>query len=403
MKEFRENFLTDSAEKLELLAVKLKNEPVNPEEIRRSALRLLHTIKGTARVFGLNSTASLAHRLEDQLSLQNRHNYSLKSFSEDISVLLKSLKTTDFSGSERILENQTDAFSAGNLSANSESIVQNLSSELIKVLSPREVEVLESELQKGNKLIFARVNLKLSGFGDELRNIRKIIGEFGEIIATISVPDDVPPDSIGFKILFASSANLADLRGAFKNFTLEICEERLPSTSILKDIVDLAISGGNAVAKSLGKSVSFETSLHHIGDSKIDISVLFEALTHLIRNSIDHGFESSGRISIKADSVKNGVLLTFADDGSGIDLGKIKAKAIDSGLIKESAELSIDATLALIFQSEFSTAAEITEISGRGVGLDAVKHSVEKAGGTISVRNGETGGTVFELFLPEIG
>ncbi len=92
--------------------------------------------------------------------------------------------------------------------------------------------------------------------------------------------------------------------------------------------------------------------------------------------------------------------LKISDDGRGIDAEKIRAKAIEKKLVREDENLPVQALRDLIFAPEFSTAERLTEISGRGVGLDAVKDAIEKAGGGISVALRKGSGATFEIFLP---
>ena len=92
--------------------------------------------------------------------------------------------------------------------------------------------------------------------------------------------------------------------------------------------------------------------------------------------------------------------LTFADDGNGVDLAAIRLRAVEKDLISDDDVLSDEQTLELIFAPELSTLETATEISGRGVGLDAVKDTVEKIYGKISVKSRKTLGTTFEIFLP---
>ncbi|MES2614109.1 MAG: chemotaxis protein CheW [Bdellovibrionota bacterium] len=167
------------------------------------------------------------------------------------------------------------------------------------------------------------------------------------------------------------------------------------------------------LARELGKKIE----LHVQGESlRVDNSlavVCSNSLVHLVRNSADHGIElphdrlesgkqTTGSVFIKCREDNDEVLITIQDDGRGIDYLKIKAKALEKGLLTEE-ELSVmseQQILAIIFMSGFSTAAQITDVSGRGVGMDMVKASVESVGGQIEIDAKPGKGTTFTMHLP---
>jgi two-component system chemotaxis sensor kinase CheA len=136
-------------------------------------------------------------------------------------------------------------------------------------------------------------------------------------------------------------------------------------------------------------------------DTELDRTILDEIsdpLVHLVRNSVDHGVESSqerikagksetGQIKLSARREKNNVIIEIEDDGKGLDLELLKKKALEKGLLSQSEieNLTEDEVRMLIFVSGFSTKENVTEISGRGVGMDAVKTAVEKLGGKVKV------------------
>lgn len=152
------------------------------------------------------------------------------------------------------------------------------------------------------------------------------------------------------------------------------------------------------------------------GDLKIDKSLydlLDHPLTHLIRNSIDHGVElpeirkkvgkpDCGLIQVEAQGDGDWVMLTIQDDGQGLDVEKIRKKALEKGLYTADKidELSEDDLHELIFLPGFSTAAEVTEISGRGVGMDVVKQNIEEVNGRIQIKSEKGKGTAFQIRLP---
>lgn len=139
-------------------------------------------------------------------------------------------------------------------------------------------------------------------------------------------------------------------------------------------------------------------------------------MVHLLRNALDHGLETmeerfeaekpeAGRLHLRVSREENGLTITLADDGRGMDPEKIKAVALRKGLLteEEAQGLGRDDCLALILRPGFSTAERITDVSGRGVGMDAVTGSLcEKLGGTIHIDSQVGVGTTFTLHLPDL-
>jgi two-component system chemotaxis sensor kinase CheA len=132
---------------------------------------------------------------------------------------------------------------------------------------------------------------------------------------------------------------------------------------------------------------------------------------HSVRNSIDHGIESQedrrasgkpeeGMVLLKAANEGNMIVIEISDDGKGIDVEAVKAKAVDRGIISPNKVLTDVEAFNLIFEPGFSTAKQITSISGRGVGLDVVRRSIDKLNGTVTVSSEKGKGTKFTIKLP---
>jgi two-component system chemotaxis sensor kinase CheA len=143
------------------------------------------------------------------------------------------------------------------------------------------------------------------------------------------------------------------------------------------------------------------------------LDALIEPLIHIVRNSVDHGIESApervaagkppcGTIHLNAYHHSNQVVIEVADDGQGINRERVVAMAVDRGLIRaeEAAALDEKKVFDLIFESGFSTAPSITEISGRGVGMDVVRTVLTRLKGTVNVTSRPGAGTTFELRVP---
>lgn len=167
------------------------------------------------------------------------------------------------------------------------------------------------------------------------------------------------------------------------------------------------------IADSLGKVVTLKITGETIEVDKQIADGLFEPLLHLLRNALDHGIETpdrrkkagkapSGTIGLAVERDGDRIIVTLEDDGAGMDPGRIRELALARGLISaESAGLLTEAAaLRLIFLPGFSTATEITEVSGRGVGMDAVQAAMEKLQGSIEVESKVGRGTCFRLNLP---
>lgn len=167
---------------------------------------------------------------------------------------------------------------------------------------------------------------------------------------------------------------------------------------------DVASMGGKEINVNLeGESIEVDKSL---------IDLLEAPLTHMVRNAADHGIESpdarqaagkprEGSIVVSVVEMPNNLTLTIRDDGAGLDYEKIQKKAVELGIATEGQPLSEEEVIDFLFQSGVSTAAEVTDVSGRGVGMDVVKRMVEEAGGSIRVSSQAGAGTTFEVSMPK--
>ena len=141
------------------------------------------------------------------------------------------------------------------------------------------------------------------------------------------------------------------------------------------------------------------------------VEKLSDPLVHMIRNAIDHGLENSddrvangkpelGTIRLTAAHQRGGIVIRIQDDGKGLDRSRILAKAIDRGLVKADATLTESEIFSLIFQPGFSTAEKVTDLSGRGVGMDVVRRNIENLRGKVEIQSRPGQGTTFTILLP---
>lgn len=164
-------------------------------------------------------------------------------------------------------------------------------------------------------------------------------------------------------------------------------------------------------AEATGKKVKLVTSGEDTEVDKTVVERLAEPITHMLRNAIDHGLESpadrlaagkpeEGTVRLAALHRSGRIVIEISDDGKGINRPRVKGIAVERGLIAEDAVLSDDEIDNLIFLPGFSTATEVSDLSGRGVGMDVVRRSIQSLGGRISITSNPGKGSTFTLSLP---
>jgi len=224
-------------------------------------------------------------------------------------------------------------------------------------------------------------------------------------LVTIKAEIQLLVEKYSYKHLLKSVENIDKITRLFRKNIFKI---RLIPIETLHLRFDRLIRDLSA---QLGKEVDFITEGMNTELDKTIIDNIETPLMHLIRNSIDHGIETpeirqlrgkSGRgvIKLSAKQVAAYVYITVSDDGEGIDILKIKNKAIAKGLLKVNEQISDEQLLELIFKSGFSTAQNLTEVSGRGVGMDVVKQTINQLRGSVELKSEKGIGSSFIIKIP---
>ncbi|HKR77030.1 MAG TPA: chemotaxis protein CheA [Rhodanobacter sp.] len=163
--------------------------------------------------------------------------------------------------------------------------------------------------------------------------------------------------------------------------------------------------------RKLGKQVKLELHGEHTELDKTVLEKIGDPMVHLVRNAIDHGLEmpeqrraagkpEAGTLTLDAHHEGGNIIVRISDDGAGLNHERIRAKAVERGLVSPDQPLSEDEIAELIFQPGFSTAAQATDLSGRGVGMDVVRRNVRDLGGSVGVKSVPGKGSVFTIALP---
>ena len=240
--------------------------------------------------------------------------------------------------------------------------------------------------------------------GVSIKEIKtNILQEFGDVVNYFDAFESMLKNlSVKFR---SSTQNLGRIAGELQEGVMKI--RMVPINQIF--------SRFPRVVRDLQRDLNKKVNLVIEGeDTELDKTViddLLDPVMHCVRNSVDHGIEEpkvrlaagkpeEGTLLLKASNEGNQIIIDIADDGAGINVDKVKQKAISKGLIHPNKIISDQEAYQLIFLPGFSTADKISNVSGRGVGLDVVKTMIEKLNGTVSVSSEHGKGTKFSIRLP---
>lgn len=380
-----------------------------PEDIQ-TLFRFFHNIKGTAGFFELESIISFTHNLETLLDLIRKEKKPLDL--KTVDVILKSIDEL------RKLIAEVEAHKEDvPISETAKQVLEILQSLLNENSKPqtksKRYEIFDEEeppskltpnVSIEQKSIIPTTNKKDVRVPEIVLNqILNLMGEL--VVAESNVTQHPIVKSIGNDSLNSALNHLHKVLKEFQEVTLSL--RMIPVQDLFKRM--------SRVVRDLQKHSNKQVQLEFLGEeTRIDKSILdalVDPLVHLVRNAFDHGIElppereqkgkpKIGKIELQAFQSNNEVWVIVSDDGRGLDKEKIFDKAVQLGLVNQNSQLSEEEIHKLIFYSGLSTSSEITEISGRGVGMDIVKNTIEKLGGKIEIRSAKDKGVSFILRLP---
>lgn len=395
-------FFTESRENLHQLEQDLLALEKQPDDVERiaSAFRAMHTIKGTCGFFGFSHLERLTHAYEDALvNIREGHVGltlgAVNSLLDAIDRVRAILSAIENDGVEPDTENPEliaglQAISAGDAFQDSPSP------------APSPDDAIPAE-QIANTVSTAARESTIRVDVDLLDKLMNVVGELvlarNQLIQYAAGRDD---------------GQLLSLSQKFNLVTSEL-QEGLMQTRMQP--IGHAWESYPRLIRDLetqtGKRIRLDSEG---GDTELDRSLLQavrDPLVHLLRNAADHGIEDpavrlsqgkpeQGTIKLRAYHESGNVIVEISDDGAGIDLAKVRRQAMERNLLPQEKlkRLSDQQVQMLIFEPGFSTAGEVTRVSGRGVGLDVVKSSVERIGGTVDIQSQPGVGTSIKLRIP---
>ena len=440
-------FIAESREYIEgaeASLLSLETDPDNLEAVN-TVFRAFHTIKGTSAFLGLTSISELAHLAESLLSrVRNREIRYCGGYAD------LSLRSVDVL--KELIESVQQAI-------NGQPIEQPKDySELLRSLThPEAAGVNEADatahLRIGDILVAQGKIEREQGDNAAAAQGERLIGEMMVKTQTASLTDvaqalRAQQQAQGFPHSADSSVRvrtdrldrLIDMIGELVIAQSMVAQDRTArhaanhdllrkithTGKIVRELQDLTMSMrmvplkatfqkiARVVRDLTQKSGKLATFLTEGEDTEIDrhmVDVISDPLMHMIRNALDHGLESpdvreakgkprTGTVQLSAFHSSGNVVIEMKDDGHGLDREKILRKAIAQGLIESDRNLSENEIFNLIFEPGFSTAEQVTDISGRGVGMDVVKRKVEAVRGRINISSVAGQGTTFTILLP---
>ncbi len=246
---------------------------------------------------------------------------------------------------------------------------------------------------------------------DKLDRLMRVVGEL--LVAKGSFPTLIEKLSAGedrvivTRMLKDTGASVSHIAEELQASVMSI--RMLPVKTVFQRFPRLV----RDLARSLGKDVQLVVSGETIELDKTILEQIADPLVHLVRNAVDHGLEppaerssrgkpSSGRVTLRASNEAGNVLIEVGDDGRGLDSEALKRKAVEKGLVTAEAASAMSHSEAcrLVFLPGLSTAEKVTEVSGRGVGMDVVRNNIRDLQGTVDISSAPGSGTTFSIKLP---
>lgn len=430
--EIIEEFLVESTENLDELdrtLVALEAAPTS-EDLLASVFRTFHTIKGTSGFLGFRQLEELSHHAENLLAklreghllLDQRRTSVLLEVVDAVRQLLSEIETRGEEGRQsfdelvnKLLEVQSggdehirsgtdgegplESPGSANVIDAEGSVVEKIDGDIDRDETQPPATAEESNADHRSSVAERTVRVDVDLLDALMRQVGELVLARNQIMAHADSSDDTNL----LQTVQRLSLIVSELQEGVMKTRMQPVEQlwaKLPR--VVRDL-----------AAQFGKKVHLDMEG---GETELDRSVLEavkDPLTHLVRNAVDHGIETpaertaagksdAGTLSLRAFHEGGQVVMEVADNGKGLDIARIGNKAVERGLVSTDtlARMSEREVLELIFKPGFSTADKVTNVSGRGVGMDVVRTNIERIGGTVDLSGSAGHGTSFRIKIP---
>lgn len=414
--EYVELFLAEARENLETLNTAIVGVEANPEDRARldEVFRVAHSVKGMAATMGYEQVAALTHAMEDVFALLRARTGGIERAAIDVlfdcmDMLSKMVEEIADKG-ESTTDPEPLVFALKGLVRGADPLPDP--SGVTKAATPKAAPSIEEApattpdnspdlVNAAIKEAQTRATVRV-----EASRLDTLLHMIGELVVRRSSVEQLALETGNSELqsavgeLTRASQAVQDMVMRVRMVPIDTAFARLPR--LVRDL-----------SHQLGKEVDLQIEGRDTELDRTAVDALVEPLMHLVRNAIDHGIESpaeraklnkpaEGMLKIAARHQGGEVVIAITDDGAGIDTDSVIATALKRGLITQEASerFETDQAIELLFTSGFSTAETITDVSGRGVGMDAVRAAVRGFGGDVRVSSNLGTGTTTELRMP---
>lgn len=397
--EMTQMFVADGLEHLatiEQTILQLESAPGDLSLIN-DLFRPFHTIKGNAGVLGIRSIETFSHKLETLLDLARSGAHPVGP--AEIDVVLSAVDVLTLMVKE--LPSRVAGQSVADRSAQCTAILQTVDALIAGQSHAAPTAPVAASGDVNSAAAADDSTIKVS-----TRKLDALVDMVGELVIAQAI----------------LAENTALQRSADDRLPRQLAQIRRITSDIQRDAMAMRMVPIRRTFQKLGrlirdlsKKCDKPTDVVIVGeDTELDrklVEQLTDPLMHMIRNTIDHGIEpravraaagkqESARIELRAGHRGGGVVVEIADDGAGLDTERIFTRAVAQGLVPDGTQLSAPEIHELIFRPGVSTADRVTELSGRGVGMDVVRRNIQTLRGRVEIQTARGQGTTFTLYLP---